>query len=132
MRSSRTGCSWAVLFGLGSLGELRDCLLAAESELNGGASPRVSPFADARDAAGLLQRAGFALPVADVETVTVTYPDALALMHDLRGMGEANALAGRAATAMRAVTVRPRRRPLCPSATPIATAGCRRNSACCS
>ena len=89
------GLFLGVMFGLGTLGELRDCLLAAESELRGGAGPRVSPFADLRDAAGLLQRAGFALPVADVETLTVTYPDALALMRDLRGMGEANALAAR-------------------------------------
>ncbi len=89
------GLFLGVMFGLGTLGELRDCLLAAESEMRGGAGPRVSPFADLRDAAGLLQRAGFALPVADVETLTVTYPDALALMRDLRGMGEANALAAR-------------------------------------
>ncbi len=85
------GLFLAVQFGLGTLGELRDCLLEAEAELYGGASLRVSPFADARDGAALLQRAGFALPVADVETLTVTYPDALALMRDLRGMGEANA-----------------------------------------
>ena len=89
------GLFLGVMFGLGTLGELRDCLLAAESEMRGGAGPRVSPFADLRDAAGLLQRAGFALPVADVGTLTVTYPDALALMRDLRGMGEANALAAR-------------------------------------
>lgn len=89
------GLFLAVLFGLGSLGELRDCLIAAEAELKGGASPRVSPFADARDGAALLQRAGFALPVADVESVSVTYPDALALMHDLRGMGESSALQAR-------------------------------------
>ena len=89
------GLFLAVLFGLGSLGDLRDCLIAAEAELKGGASPRVSPFADARDGAALLQRAGFALPVADVETVSVTYPDALALMHDLRGMGESSALQAR-------------------------------------
>ncbi len=89
------GLFLAVLFGLGSLGELRDCLIAAEAELKGGASPRVSPFADARDGAALLLRAGFALPVADVETVSVTYPDALALMHDLRGMGESSALQAR-------------------------------------
>jgi NADH dehydrogenase [ubiquinone] 1 alpha subcomplex assembly factor 5 len=84
------GLFLAVLFGLGTLGDLRDCLIEAEAEVKGGASPRISPFADARDGAGLLQRAGFALPVADVETITVTYPDALALMHDLRGMGETN------------------------------------------
>ena len=89
------GLFLAVQFGLGTLAELRDCLLEAEAELSGGASLRVSPFADARDGAALLQRAGFALPVADVETLTVTYPDALALMHDLRGMGEANATLAR-------------------------------------
>jgi SAM-dependent methyltransferase len=89
------GVFLAVMFGLGTLGELRDCLLTAESELCGGAGPRISPFAELRDAAGLLQRAGFALPVADSESLTVTYPDALALMRDLRGMGEANALADR-------------------------------------
>jgi SAM-dependent methyltransferase len=85
------GLFLAVLFGLDTLGGLRDCLIEAEAETKGGASPRISPFADARDGAGLLQRAGFALPVADVETIGVTYPDALALMRDLRGMGEANA-----------------------------------------
>jgi NADH dehydrogenase [ubiquinone] 1 alpha subcomplex assembly factor 5 len=85
------GLFLAVQFGLGTLAELRDCLLEAEAELSGGASLRISPFADARDGAALLQRAGFALPVADIETLSVTYPDALALMHDLQGMGEANA-----------------------------------------
>ena len=85
----------AVMFGLGTLDELRDCLIEAEAETRGGASPRVSPFADARDGAALLQRAGFALPVADIETLNVTYPDALALMHDLGGMGESNAAQAR-------------------------------------
>jgi SAM-dependent methyltransferase len=89
------GLFLAVLFGLGTLNELRDCLIEAEVEIRGGASPRVSPFADGRDGAGLLQRAGFALPVADVETITVTYPDALALMHDLAHMGESNAARAR-------------------------------------
>ncbi len=89
------GLFLAVLFGLGTLGELRDCLIEAEAEVKGGASPRVSPFADARDGASLLQRAGFALPVADVESVEVTYPDALALMRDLGGMGESNAARAR-------------------------------------
>lgn len=86
------GLFLASLFGAGTLGELRTCLMEAELAELGGASPRVSPFADLRDAAGLLQRAGFALPVADVDTVTVTYADFFALLHDLRGMGEANAL----------------------------------------
>jgi NADH dehydrogenase [ubiquinone] 1 alpha subcomplex assembly factor 5 len=89
------GLFLGVMFGLGTLAELRDCLLQAESEIHGGAGPRVSPFAELRDAAGLLMRAGFALPVADAETLSVTYPDALALMRDLRGMGETNALSAR-------------------------------------
>ena len=75
--------------------ELRDSLLAAETELSGGVSPRVIPFADVRDIGGLLQRAGFALPVADVETVTVRYADMFALMRDLRAMGATNALVAR-------------------------------------
>jgi SAM-dependent methyltransferase len=86
------GLFLASLFGAGTLGELRTCLMEAELAELGGASPRVSPFADLRDAAGLLQRAGFALPVADVDTVTVTYADFFALLRDLRGMGESNAL----------------------------------------
>jgi SAM-dependent methyltransferase len=81
--------------GAGTLGELREALLAAETELHGGASPRVSPFTDVRDAGALLQRAGFALPVADLETVTVRYDSMFALMRDLRAMGATNALAGR-------------------------------------
>src|ERR1700722_18901647 len=83
------------LLGGGTLAELRDALLHAEAEIEDGASPRVSPFADLRDAGGLLQRAGFALPVADGERIAVTYPNALALMHDLRGMGESNAVLDR-------------------------------------
>jgi SAM-dependent methyltransferase len=86
------GLFLASLFGAGTLAELRTCLMEAELAELGGASPRVSPFADLRDAAGLLQRAGFALPVADVDTVTVTYADFFALLRDLRGMGETNAL----------------------------------------
>jgi SAM-dependent methyltransferase len=85
----------AAMLGGGTLHELRDAMLAAESEATGGASPRVSPFAALADAAALLQRAGFALPVADLDTITVTYPDAFALMRELRGMGESNAVAGR-------------------------------------
>jgi SAM-dependent methyltransferase len=81
--------------GAGTLGELREALLAAETELHGGASPRVFPFTDVRDAGALLQRAGFALPVADLETVTVRYDSMFALMRDLRAMGATNALAGR-------------------------------------
>jgi SAM-dependent methyltransferase len=83
------------LFGLGTLGELREALSEAEVAITGGLSPRVSPFLDARDGAALLQRAGFALPVAERETIDVTYGDPLALLADLRGMGEANLLVDR-------------------------------------
>ncbi|TIP78815.1 MAG: SAM-dependent methyltransferase, partial [Mesorhizobium sp.] len=68
---------------------------AAETELYGGASPRVIPFTDVRDAGALLQRAGLALPVADVETVTVRYDSLFGLMADLRAMGETSALIDR-------------------------------------
>ncbi|KQU96130.1 SAM-dependent methyltransferase [Mesorhizobium sp. Root695] len=81
--------------GAGTLFELRESLLAAETELYGGASPRVIPFTDVRDAGTLLQRAGLALPVADVETVTVRYASLFNLMADLRAMGETNALTDR-------------------------------------
>lgn len=86
------GLFLAALLGGDTLHELRASLLLAESELRGGAAPRVSPFAELRDLAGLLQRAGFALPVADRESLTVTYGDPLALLRELRGMGAANAL----------------------------------------
>jgi NADH dehydrogenase [ubiquinone] 1 alpha subcomplex assembly factor 5 len=89
------GLFLASLFGTGTLQELRTALMEAELAETGGASPRVSPFADLRDAAGLLQRAGFALPVADADTVTVTYGDFFALLRDLRGMGETNILIDR-------------------------------------
>ena len=82
------GLLLAAMIGGDSLKELRESLLQAEMEEEGGVSPRVSPMADVRDIGALLQRAGFALPVVDVDTLTVTYPSALALMHDLRGMGE--------------------------------------------
>ena len=85
------GLFLAAMIGGESLKELREALLQAESEVEGGVSPRVSPFADLRDMGGLLQRAGFALPVADTDSITVTYPSALALMGDLRGMGESGA-----------------------------------------
>ncbi|TIR27327.1 MAG: methyltransferase domain-containing protein [Mesorhizobium sp.] len=81
--------------GAGTLSELRESLLAAETELYGGASPRVIPFTDVRDAGALLQRAGLALPVADVETVTVRYDSLFGLMADLRAMGETSALIDR-------------------------------------
>ena len=81
--------------GAGTLAELRDALLAAETQLAGGASPRVLPFADVRDAGALLQRAGFALPVADLDDLTVRYATMFDLMRDLRAMGVTNVLAGR-------------------------------------
>ena len=80
------------LFGGGTLGELRQALSIAESEVAGGASPRVAPFSDLRDLGGLLQRAGFALPVADVEPLTVRYGTVFRLFSDLRAMGATNAL----------------------------------------
>lgn len=85
----------AALAGSGTLDELRESLLAAEIELTGGATPRVAPFVDVRDAGGLLQRAGFTLPVADIEKVTVRYNTMFALCADLRAMGATNALAER-------------------------------------
>ncbi|QQS14281.1 MAG: methyltransferase domain-containing protein [Rhodospirillales bacterium] len=89
------GLFLAAMLGGGTLFELRRALAQAESDIDGGLSPRVSPFADLRDAAGLLQRAGFAMPVADSETIEVRYADTLALMRDLKAMGESNAVRGR-------------------------------------
>lgn len=89
------GLFLAAMFGGETLSELRQVLIEAETATSGGAAPRVSPYADLSDAAALLQRAGFALPVADMDTITVTYPDAFALMRELRGMGETNAVAER-------------------------------------
>lgn len=78
-----------------TLRELRQALTAAESEVTGGARPRVSPMADIRDGGALLQRAGFALPVADTDILTVSYENPMKLMRDLRGMGEQMATHGR-------------------------------------
>lgn len=89
-----------------SLRELRGSLLQAEIELRGGASPRISPFVDLRDAAALLHRAGLALPVADVDRITVSYADPWRLIADLRAMGEANALSSRVAPLRRDVLAR--------------------------
>jgi len=83
------------LAGGDTLTELRQSLLAAESETLGGAAPRVSPFADVRALGALLQRAGFGLPVVDLDRVIVRYDDMIALMRDLRGMGATNALIAR-------------------------------------
>lgn len=93
------------LLGGATLAELRQAFAQAESEIEGGASPRVAPFADVRDLGGLLQRAGFALPVADVETVTVRYGDPFGLMRDLRAMGLANALVERRKAPLRRATL---------------------------
>jgi SAM-dependent methyltransferase len=89
------GLFLGAFLGGGTLTELRQALVAAEAEILGGAGNRVSPFADVSDAAGLLQRAGFALPVADVDRVQVTYEHPIKLLYDLRRMGETNVLAER-------------------------------------
>ncbi|MGA9012775.1 MAG: methyltransferase domain-containing protein [Acetobacteraceae bacterium] len=86
------GLLLASLPALGTLAELRQALTEAEAALTGGAAPRVSPFVDLRDCAALLQRAGFALPVADVEELRLLYADSFTLLRDLRAAGEANAL----------------------------------------
>jgi len=83
------------LFGGDTLKELRDCFALAENEIRGGISPRVAPFADVRDLGGLLQRAGYALPVADSEKLTVRYPNVAGLVRDLRAHGQTNVLAAR-------------------------------------
>lgn len=80
--------------GAGTLKELREVLLGAEADITGGAASRVHPFVDVRDVGGLLQRAGFALPVADVEETTVRYDTMFALMRDLRAMGATSSLLG--------------------------------------
>lgn len=83
------------MFGGGTLNELRDSLAQGEIAATGGISPRVSPMADVRELGALMQRAGFALPVIDVERTTVRYRDFFTLVKDLRAMGETNALANR-------------------------------------
>ena len=89
------GLFLAALLGGDTLAELRESFAVAESELTGGVSPRVAPFPDLRDMGALLQRAGFALPVADVDRLVVRYPSPLALMADLRRMGATNPLVER-------------------------------------
>jgi SAM-dependent methyltransferase len=86
------GLLLASLPALGTLAELRQALTEAEAVLTGGAAPRVSPFVELRDCAALLQRAGFALPVADLDELRLLYADPFALLRDLRAAGEANAL----------------------------------------
>jgi len=95
----------AALFGGDTLTELRQSFAAAESEVEGGASPRVAPFADLRDLGALLQRAGFALPVADIDRVCVRYDSVFSLMHDLRRMGTSNALTARRRTPLKRATL---------------------------
>ena len=99
------GLFMGAIFGGETLTELRQSLAEAEIEQEGGLSPRVAPFADLRDIGALLQRAGFALPVADTDRVTVRYSDALRLMADLRGMGETNAMSERRRTPLRRSTL---------------------------
>ena len=86
------GLFLGAIFGGESLTDLRQSLTRAETEIEGGISPRVAPFVEIRDLGALLQRAGFALPVVDRDTINVSYPDALTLMRELRGMGESNVL----------------------------------------
>jgi len=99
------GLLLAALIGGDSLTELRSAFAAAESEVEGGISPRVAPFADIRELGGLLQRAGFALPVVDSERVAVRYDSALALMRDLRRMGATNILHERLRTPLKRSTL---------------------------
>lgn len=89
------GLLLAATLGGETLSELRAALAEAETAEEGGLSPRVSPMAEVRALGALLQRAGFAMPVADAERIETTYADAFALMRELRAMGESNALAGR-------------------------------------
>ena len=89
------GLFLAALLGGDTLTELRQAFAEAESEMDGGLSPRVAPFADVRDVGALLQRAGFALPVTDSDRLTVRYGDVFALMRDLRAMGATNPLMAR-------------------------------------
>ena len=100
------GLLLAALIGGDSLTELRQAFAAAESEIEGGVSPRVAPFADVRELGGLLQRAGFALPVVDSDRLTVRYDSVFALMHDLRRMGATNVLTERRRSPLRRATLR--------------------------
>jgi len=99
------GLLLAAMIGGDTLTELRQSFAAAEAELEGGVSPRVAPSADLRDIGALLQRAGFALPVTDVDRVVVRYDSAFALMADLRRMGATNVLVERRRTPTRRTTM---------------------------
>jgi SAM-dependent methyltransferase len=100
------GLLLAALIGGDSLTELREAFAQAESEVEGGVSPRVAPFADLRALGALLQRAGFALPVVDSDRLTVRYDSVFALMRDLRRMGATNVLTERRRTPLRRMTLR--------------------------
>ena len=99
------GLFLAALVGGETLTELRQSFAAAESDIEGGVSPRVAPFADLRDLGALLQRAGFALPVTDVDRVTARYDSVFGLMHDLRRMGATNALTARRRAPLKRATL---------------------------
>lgn len=99
------GLFLAALLGGETLAELRFSFAAAETEIEGGLSPRIAPFPDVRDMGALLQRAGFALPVTDVDRLTIRYASPLALLHDLRRMGATNALIERRRSPLRRATL---------------------------
>ena len=99
------GLFLAAMLGGRSLEQLRDAFAKAEIATTGGLSPRVAPFADVRELGQLLQRAGFALPVADADVLEVTYPSAHGLVADLRGMGVSNMLRERRRAPMRRATL---------------------------
>src|SRR5262244_3948355 len=99
------GLLLAALVGGDSLLELREAIASAEIEIEGGVSPHVAPFADVRELGALLQRAGFALPVTDVDRVTARYASPVSLMHDLRRMGATNALRERSRRPLRRTTL---------------------------
>ena len=99
------GLFLAAMLGGDTLIELRRAFLEAEADTTSGTSPHTSPVADVADAGALLQRAGFALPVIDTDTITVTYSDMFALMRELRGMGESNAVAARSRAGLRRDTL---------------------------
>jgi SAM-dependent methyltransferase len=99
------GLFMAALLGGDTLTELRQAFAAAEAEMEDGISPRVLPFADLRELGSLLQRAGFTLPVTDVDRLTVRYVSPLALMHDLRRMGATNPLIDRSRRPLRRATL---------------------------
>jgi SAM-dependent methyltransferase len=99
------GLLLAAMLGGDTLTELRQAFAAAEAECEGGVSPRVAPFADLRDVGALLQRAGFALPVTDVDRVVVRYDSAFGLMQDIRRMGATNILVERRRTPTRRATL---------------------------